>query len=108
MPLPPAPPADRIPIDVKLLYTAFMAVLVPYYWQAYGPTNFLYFCDIALFFTLAALRLESSLLASMPLVGILVPQTLWVVDFLVELTGTKLTGTTAYMFDPNLSLFTRG
>ncbi|HET8644043.1 MAG TPA: hypothetical protein VFO85_01065, partial [Vicinamibacteria bacterium] len=66
----PGPPTSgqRIPLAVKLIYTAFMAVLVPYYWMAYGPTNFLFFCDIALFFALAALWLESPLLASMPLV----------------------------------------
>jgi len=106
----PDPPLTRrrLPLAVKVLYTAFMAVLVPYYWMAYGPTNFLYFCDIALFFALAALWLESPLLASMPAVGILVPQTFWVIDFLLAVVGVQLTGTTAYMFDPALSLFTRG
>ena len=39
-------------------------VLVPYYWRAYGPTNFLYFCDVALFLTLGAVWLESPLLAT--------------------------------------------
>jgi len=33
----------RIPLWVKILYTGFMCVLVPYYWHDYGPTNFLYF-----------------------------------------------------------------
>ena len=54
----------RIPLSVKLLYTLFVAVLVPVYLRTYGPTNFLYFCDIALFMTLAALWLESALLVS--------------------------------------------
>jgi hypothetical protein len=31
----------RIPLWLKLAYTAFMAVLVPVYWWNYGPTNFL-------------------------------------------------------------------
>ena len=57
--------SPRIPLWVKLLYTAFLCVLVPYYWSAYGPTNFLYYCDVALFMTLAALWTESALLASM-------------------------------------------
>lgn len=52
----------RIPLWVKLAYTAFVCVLVPYYLSAYGPTNFLYFCDVALLMTLAALWLESPLL----------------------------------------------
>jgi hypothetical protein len=33
----------RIPLVLKLGYTAFMAVLVPVYWHYYGPTHFLYF-----------------------------------------------------------------
>ena len=49
-----APPTRRLPLWLKLAYTAFVAVLVPWYWKLYGPTNFLYFCDFSLFFTLAA------------------------------------------------------
>ncbi len=98
----------RIPLLVKLLYTAFVAVLVPFYWQSYGPTNFLYFCDVALLITVPALWLESPLLASAPLVGILLPQLLWMVDFLAEACGYTLTGTTAYMFNETIPRFTRG
>lgn len=98
----------RLPMWSKLCFTAFVAVLVPSYWIAYGPTNFLYFCDVALLMTLGAFWLESPLLASMPTVGILLPQMLWCVDFLGGLVGMHVTGTTAYMFNPNLPLFTRG
>jgi hypothetical protein len=99
--------ARRIPLWLKLLFTLFMCVLVPYYWAAYGPTNFLYFCDLALFFTLAALWLESPLLASMPAVGIVLPQMLWVVDFVGNLLGRHLTGMTDYMFRETIDLFPR-
>jgi len=92
---------------LKWAYTAFFAVLVPYYWHSYGPTNFLYFCDMSVFFTLGAIWLESPLLASMPAVGILLPQALWMVDFLAEIVGLHLTGMTGYMFDASLPLFTR-
>src|SRR5262245_1684822 len=107
---PPASPVavGRVPLWVKLAYTAFVAVLVPYYWVAYGPTNFLYFCDVALLMTLVALWLESPLLASMPAVGILLPQALWCVDFFGELFGVRVLGLTGYMFDEKLTLFTRG
>lgn len=44
---------SRIPLWVKALFTGFPFVLVPYYWHDYGPTNFLYFCDVALFMALA-------------------------------------------------------
>ncbi len=103
----PASP-NRIPLWVKLLFTVHMLVLVPYYWYAYGPTNFLYFCDVALFFTLAALWLESPLLASMPTVGILLPQTLWGIDFIGILLGHPVVGMTDYMFDTKIPTFVRG
>lgn len=97
----------RIPLWVKLGLTAFVAVLVPNYWRDYGPTNFLYYCDVSLLMTLAAVWLESPLLASMPAVGILLPQTLWMTDFLCQSAGVPLTGMTAYMFNPKLPLLTR-
>jgi hypothetical protein len=98
----------RLPMWLKLAYTAFMAVLVPVYWLKYGPTNFLYFCDVALFLTLIGLWTENRLLLSLPAVGILLPQLFWCADFAVQLTGHKFTGMTAYMFDANRSLFLRG
>jgi hypothetical protein len=98
----------RIPLWIKWAYTAFMAVLVPVYWTKYGPTNFLYFCDVALFLTLIGVWTESRLLLSMPAVGILVPQALWCADFGANLVGFHLTGMTNYMFDAQRSLFLRG
>jgi hypothetical protein len=91
-----------IPLGVKLAYTGFLLVLVPFYWRTYGPTNFLYFCDVALFMALGAVWLERALWASLPAVGILVPQTIWIVDFLAGLAGWNLTGMTQYMFDPQI------
>ena len=100
--------APKIPLGIKLLFSAFVAVLVPTYWHNYGPTNFLYFCDVALLLTLVGVWLESSLLISMCAVGILLPQCLWLVDFACNLCGFHLTGMTNYMFNPTLPLFTRG
>ena len=100
--------SGRIPLWVKIAYTAFVCVLVPYYWSAYGPTNFLYFCDVALLMTLAAIWLESPVLASMPTVGIFLPQMLWCADFFGGLLGRPITGMTGYMFNTDLTLFTRG
>ncbi len=99
---------SRIPLWLKVAYTAFMAVLIPVYWYHYGPTNFLYFCDVALLLTLLAMWKENALLTSLAAVGILVPQALWCLDFAVELCGGTLTGMTSYMFDENRSLFLRG
>ena len=65
-----APAARRIPLWLKLAYTAFMAVLVPVYLHNYGPTNFLYFCDVSLIISLVGIWLESPLLVSTCAVGI--------------------------------------
>lgn len=97
----------RLPLWPKLLYTLFVAVLVPHYWQAYGPTNFLYFCDIALLLAVVALWAESALLASACTVGILLPQILWMIDFMGSLVGLPVTGMTGYMFQESIPLFAR-
>ena len=103
----PTAPA-RLPLWLKIAYTAFLAIMIPVYLIKYGPTNFLYFCDVALLLTLVGLWREDALLISLPAVGILLPQALWCADFLVQLCGGKLTGMTAYMFDGNSPLFLRG
>ena len=98
----------RVPLWLKLASTAFMAMLVPVYLYYYGPTNFLYFCDVALLLTLVGIWIESPLLISMCAVGILGSQALWVIDFLVRLFGASLIGMTDYMFEAHRSLFLRG
>jgi hypothetical protein len=91
----------------KFAYSAFMAVLIPVYWTYYGPTNFLYFCDVALILTLVGIWTESALLISMCAVGILLPQALWVIDFAGNMFGFPVTGMTDYMFKHENSLFLR-
>ena len=100
--------SGRVPLGLKLAYTAFMAVLVPVYLTFYGPTNFLYFCDVALILTLVGIWTNSALLISICAVGILAPQLLWAVDFAAQAAGVPLTGMTAYMFNGETSAFLRG
>jgi hypothetical protein len=109
----PSESATRlIPLWLKVTYTAFMAVLIPVYWINYGPTNFLYFCDVALLITLYAVWAESRQAASIAAVGILVPQAFWCLDFGIQLarlmTGAEHSGMTAYMFDASKPPFLRG
>jgi hypothetical protein len=99
---------NRLPLLFKLAYTAFMAVLIPVYWHYYGPTNFLYFCDVTLVITLVAVWIESPLLVSMCAVGILLPQVYWCIDFIANAFGVSLTGMTNYLFNPNSWWFLRG
>ena len=89
----------RIPIWLKVAYSAFVTVVVPCYWVTYSPWNFLYFCDIALLVTAVAIWIESPLLVSTQVVAITLPQILWVVDFLCRLIASvNITGVTSYMF----------
>ncbi|AXQ31710.1 hypothetical protein D0B54_12065 [Solimonas sp. K1W22B-7] len=97
-----------IPLACKLAYSAFMAVLLPVYLRKYGPTNFLYFCDVALLLTLAGIWREDALLLSVATVGILLPQAFWLLFFLSHLFGRRLSGMTDYMFDAQRSRFLRG
>jgi hypothetical protein len=96
-----------VPLWLKIAYTAFMAVLIPVYWYHYGPTNFLYFCDVALILTLIGTWIESPLLISMCAVGIVFVQLIWVADFIGNFFGISLLGMTDYMFKDS-SLFLRG
>jgi hypothetical protein len=97
-----------IPPWIALAATAFVAVLVPVYWKIYGPTNFLWFSDIALGSTVAALWLESPLLASMTVLAIGLPETAWNLDFFWRLaSGRGLLGMADYMFDPKIPRFVR-
>jgi len=98
----------RIPPSIKLLYSAFVAIVVPLYWVTYGPWNFLYVCDVALLVTAVAIWIESPLLVSMQAVAIVAPQTLWVVDLLCRVVGgVEITGATSYMLDASIPLYLR-
>jgi hypothetical protein len=96
--------AGDIPLWLKLGYAVPVPVIAIVYWTNYGPANFLWLSDIALLFTLAAVLAENPLLASMPAVGVLPLEIAWTIDFL---SGGRLIGLAAYMFDPKLPLYLR-
>lgn len=98
-----------IPLWLQLAYTAFLLVLVPVYWKQYGPGNFLWFSDIALFSIGVVLWTGSKLLLSMMAVGVLALEIIWNIDYFGRLlTGQQLLGLSAYMFDERKTLFLRG
>jgi hypothetical protein len=91
---------NPFPLWIRIAATAWTVVLIPVYWIWYGPTNFLWFSDVTLFMAVANLWLVKRLLASITALIVALPETLWIVDFLVLLvTGMSLTGMTEYMFD---------
>lgn len=99
---------QAISLWIKIPYTVFVFVLVPVYWIRYGPTNFLWFSDIALFATLAALWLGSRFLVSMMATGVLIFDTVWNFIFFSKLIlGAAPEGLVDYMFDPEISVFIR-
>lgn len=98
----------RIGLLLKILYTGFVLFLIPIYWKKWGPVNFLWFSDIALILSVPALWLESSLLASMMAVGVLLPEIYWNLElFFRLLTGRAGAGLTDYMFDSSHPLYLR-
>jgi hypothetical protein len=97
-----------IPFWLKAAYTLYVAIILPVYFRKYGPGNFLWFSDIALIITVAALWLESSLLASMMLVAILLPELVWNIGFFTGLLmGKPIFGLADYMFDTDKPLYLR-
>ncbi len=100
--------AALIPLWIKIAYTLFVLITVAIYSVKYPPANFLWFSDIALLLTAAALWLESPLLASMVAVGTLLPEILWNASFFGQLlTGRRVSGLTDYMFDASLPRYLR-
>jgi len=97
-----------IPLWIKSAYTVYVAVTVTVYAVKYPLGNFLWFSDIALVLTVPALWLESSLLASMISVGVLLPEAFWNIGYFGRLlTGRRLGGLTDYMFDADKPRYLR-
>jgi hypothetical protein len=96
--------SEHIPLWLTLAYGLAVPIITVVYWRSYGPANFLWLSDVALGFTFAALLTGDRLIASMPAVGVLALELAWTADFL---TGGRIIGLAAYMFDPKLSLYLR-
>jgi hypothetical protein len=76
----------------------------------YGPANFLWASDIALFGTLLALWTENRLIASMMTIGVLLPELVWNLDFMARLVfgSEAIPGdATRYMFNAEIPLLVR-
>ena len=98
----------RIPLWVKLLWTAWVMAWAPVYWRQYGAQNFLFFCDLGNFFIALGLWLESPLIFSWQACGLLLFQTLFDLDLAgALLTGRHMIGGTEYVFDSQIPLWIR-
>lgn len=100
--------SSRIPLWLKVVWTAWVLVWAPVYWRQYGTQNFLFYCDIGNILITAALWLESPLIFSWQAVGLLIFQTLYTIDLITAFFfGRHLIGGTEYMFNPSVSLLVR-
>ena len=96
-------------LTFKIAYTAFVLLVVAIWWRHYSWRNFLWFSDIAFIGAVPALWLQSSALASVLAVAVLVPEILWNVDFVARLAlRRRITGLTDYMFEPERPRLLRG
>jgi hypothetical protein len=98
----------RIPLWLKLFWTAWVIVWAPVYWRQYGLQNFLFFCDLGNLFIAAGLWLESPLIFSWQASGLLLFQSLFAVDLAAAFaTGRHPLGGTEYVFDPRIPAWIR-
>jgi hypothetical protein len=96
-------------LTFKIAYTAFALLVAVIWWRHYSWRNFLWFSDIAFIGAVPALWLQSSALASVLAVAVLLPEILWNVDFVARLASRRrITGLTDYMFEPERSKLLRG
>ncbi len=92
----------------RFLAAGWLAIYLPSYTWAYGITNFLFLCNLAvILFCLGVLR-GHALLISMAALSSMVVDIVWLLDFVARLlVGRHLFGGTEYMWDPRWPLFTR-
>ncbi len=100
---------QQVPIGAKIGYSLWMLVWVPVVLWAYGPANFLWLCNAAMFLLLYAVWREDRLITSSQAGVIVFIGVVWTLDLAVALIagGRSLTGITGYMFDPDFPLAAR-
>ncbi|MBI3098916.1 MAG: hypothetical protein HYY93_11855 [Planctomycetes bacterium] len=92
--------AEPAPLWLRVGFTLWVAVWAPFYWDYYGPQNFLWFCDLANFVIAAALWTASPLLFSWQAVSVLLVQIVFTLDLLLGcVLGAPPLGAAGYMFD---------
>jgi hypothetical protein len=98
----------RVPLWLKIGWTVWLIIWAPLYLRQYGAQNFLFFCDIGNVLIGIGLWLESPLIFSWAACGLLLFQTLYLIDLAgALLSGRHIIGGTEYMFDPHLAVAVR-
>jgi len=98
----------RIPLWLKIAYSAWLVTWAAVYASAHSAVEFLWFCHVANFVIAAALWSESRLLISWQAVSVLLVQILWTLDVLGRLVlGWHPIGGTEFLFNPHDPLLQR-
>jgi len=95
---------EDVPLWLKLSFTLLALVVFVAYWDYYGPENYLWFSDIALFLLVPALWMGSRLIASTMAVAVLIPEIVWTLDFITLSYFSVLAN---YMFEGDRALHIR-
>jgi len=89
----------RLPLWLKIGYTAWLLIWLPAYVATHAPIEFLWFCHIGNVVILFGIWSENSLLISWQAVSLLLLQSAWTLDFFGRLVfGFHFFGATTYMF----------
>lgn len=100
--------SDDIIFWLKIFFSALVIIIVPVYWKYWGPKNFLWFSDIALFGLTGALWLEAEWIVSMVAVMVFWAELAWNLDLFLRLVfGINVFGLTGYMFQDKHPLYIR-
>jgi hypothetical protein len=98
----------RVPLWLKIGWSVWLMIWIPVYWHHYGAQNLLYFCDLGNILIGVALWTEDALIFSWQATGLLLFQTLFVIDLVTALLVHRhWIGGTEYMFDTSIPLAIR-
>ncbi|PMR68190.1 hypothetical protein [Halomonas heilongjiangensis] len=101
-------PQHRLPLWLKLAFTAWILGWAPTFAVLLGTQNYFWLCNLANFLILVGLWREHRLLLSMQWLAVALVGSLWAVDVgTAWLTGVHPIGGTEYMFDPGQPPLTR-
>jgi len=100
--------ANPFPPWIRWLALIFLALWLTIYLNYWGPTTFLFLCDIAVILTCIGIFTGNALLLSSQALSSLVVDTMWLLDIATKLLFNRhIVGGTDYFFDPNYPLWVR-
>lgn len=101
-------PNRKLPAIVRWAALVWLAVWIPAYWHAWGLSNFLHLCDLAVFLTCIGLWTSNSLLLASQAVSSIVVDLIWTADAASTVFSRRpLIGGTEYLFDPHVASWIR-